>query len=364
MNPSSGSELISDDEKALYDRQIRLWGLEAQNRLRNSRVLLAGLSGCGAEIAKNLVLAGLKSLTLLDTNKVSVDDECCQFLAPIGCIGQNRAEASKERCQMLNPNVRLFVDNEDLITKDEDFFKQFDLVIVVDYKYSVVDRINEICRKHHIRFQAAGVFGWIGYAFSDFNNYSFIVNVKKKCSAYTIDESLDEEAGTSNFKKSTQTENKLKENGKEQLDIPIVDVEEEKIKMDVPFSSWSSALNVDWTHKKLVRKVKRILPNTYPVFRALLRANDSNCKVDADLIARYWKEEAERCGRIVEDSFISEEIPFLLGPQLSPTCAIVGAVVAQEAIKALSQNELPLKNLFLYSSYSTTGVVCSLPPEI
>lgn len=39
-------------------------------RLRGSRVLLAGLGGLGAELAKNLVLAGVKELTLLDHEKV------------------------------------------------------------------------------------------------------------------------------------------------------------------------------------------------------------------------------------------------------------------------------------------------------
>lgn len=34
-------------------------------------MLLAGLSGCGSEVAKNLMLAGLKSLTLLDNQTVS-----------------------------------------------------------------------------------------------------------------------------------------------------------------------------------------------------------------------------------------------------------------------------------------------------
>uniref|UniRef100_A0A914ZSK9 Replication factor C subunit 1 n=1 Tax=Parascaris univalens TaxID=6257 RepID=A0A914ZSK9_PARUN len=80
---------ISDEEKAVYDRQIRLWGLEAQNRLRNSSVLIAGLSGCGAEVAKNLMLAGLKSITLLDHRKVTEMDESNQFFIAPGSIGQN-----------------------------------------------------------------------------------------------------------------------------------------------------------------------------------------------------------------------------------------------------------------------------------
>ena len=36
---------ISEAEAALYDRQIRLWGLDAQRRLRAANVFLAGLKG-------------------------------------------------------------------------------------------------------------------------------------------------------------------------------------------------------------------------------------------------------------------------------------------------------------------------------
>lgn len=40
------------------------------SRLRGSRVLLVGLRGLGAEVAKNLILAGVKGLTLLDHEQV------------------------------------------------------------------------------------------------------------------------------------------------------------------------------------------------------------------------------------------------------------------------------------------------------
>ncbi|MCP9264414.1 SUMO-activating enzyme subunit 1 [Dirofilaria immitis] len=112
---------ISEDEKAVYDRQIRLWGLETQNRLRNSTVLVAGLSGCGSEVAKNLMLTGLKSLTLLDNKTICADDYCNQFLLQCGDEGKNRAEASRQKCQLLNPNVELYVDTENISEKDENF---------------------------------------------------------------------------------------------------------------------------------------------------------------------------------------------------------------------------------------------------
>ncbi|OSX72143.1 hypothetical protein BU14_0463s0005 [Porphyra umbilicalis] len=57
---------LTSEEAAVYDRQIRLWGLEAQQRLAASRLLLVGTlpSHLGAELAKNVALAGVARLTL------------------------------------------------------------------------------------------------------------------------------------------------------------------------------------------------------------------------------------------------------------------------------------------------------------
>ena len=40
-------------------------------RLRASRVLLIGLGGLGAEVCKDIVLAGIKSLTIIDNENKS-----------------------------------------------------------------------------------------------------------------------------------------------------------------------------------------------------------------------------------------------------------------------------------------------------
>jgi ubiquitin-activating enzyme E1 len=53
------------DEK-LYSRQLYVMGHEAQRRMMASSCLLVGVSGLGVEIAKNCVLAGLSSITLVD----------------------------------------------------------------------------------------------------------------------------------------------------------------------------------------------------------------------------------------------------------------------------------------------------------
>lgn len=65
---------ISEEEAALYDRQIRLWGLEAQSRLKKAKLLLIGLSPVAGEIIKNIVLCGIDTLTICDDRVVNQDD--------------------------------------------------------------------------------------------------------------------------------------------------------------------------------------------------------------------------------------------------------------------------------------------------
>ena len=60
--------------------QIRLWGLDAQKRLRAARVLVAGMRGLGNEVTKNLVLAGVNSMTILDHEKMTKEDCVSSFL--------------------------------------------------------------------------------------------------------------------------------------------------------------------------------------------------------------------------------------------------------------------------------------------
>ena len=58
-------------------------------RLRASCVLLVGIKGLGAEICKNLVLSGVKSVTIVDPNPVDEQDFASQFLVQRQDLGKN-----------------------------------------------------------------------------------------------------------------------------------------------------------------------------------------------------------------------------------------------------------------------------------
>ena len=49
-------------------------GHDAMRRMGSSNVLVCGVSGLGIEIAKNVVLGGVKSVTLHDNSTVSMED--------------------------------------------------------------------------------------------------------------------------------------------------------------------------------------------------------------------------------------------------------------------------------------------------
>ena len=86
---ANAAEELSADEIALYDRQLRLWGIEAQSRMRKAKVLLITIRALGNEVAKNLVLAGIGSLTVVDSGQVSEKDVSSQFFVTSEDIGKN-----------------------------------------------------------------------------------------------------------------------------------------------------------------------------------------------------------------------------------------------------------------------------------
>lgn len=55
MASSTPSGAPSSKEKK-YDRQLRLWGANGQNKLENAHIALFNASATGCEILKNLIL--------------------------------------------------------------------------------------------------------------------------------------------------------------------------------------------------------------------------------------------------------------------------------------------------------------------
>jgi len=184
----------SVDEK-LYSRQLYVMGHEAQRRMMASRVLLLGVSGLGAEIAKNCVLAGVQAITLCDPAAVNSFDLGGNFyfhehhVPPARQHGMesktsSRAEITKGKLAELNPYVHVHADSTvpalSQTHLDTILHLIHDVAVVVltlPLPHSLVCAINDKCRQIGAAFiytLSASVFGRV---FCDFGP-NFVVTDK------------------------------------------------------------------------------------------------------------------------------------------------------------------------------------------
>lgn len=192
-----------------YDRQIRLWGMETQLRMSTTRVLICGAGGLAAEVAKNLVLAGVGHVTLQDHARVTADDlsRGGQFLLGDAEVGASRAEASLPFLRGLNPTVTVDACTDDARAATAEHLAQFDLVIATELHFDDVLKLGALVRaarelhtetpakrarvaaadegghvpaRRRVHLFAAGAVGLYGWAALDLGEYVYSVTTKKK----------------------------------------------------------------------------------------------------------------------------------------------------------------------------------------
>jgi ubiquitin-activating enzyme E1 len=86
----SGAGDNNDVDEALYSRQLYVMGHAAQRSLASAAVLLIGLSGLGAEVSKNVALAGVASLDVHDPTPARYADLSTSWLLREADVGKPR----------------------------------------------------------------------------------------------------------------------------------------------------------------------------------------------------------------------------------------------------------------------------------
>eukprot|EP01103_Thecamoeba_quadrilineata_P016201 TRINITY_DN534_c0_g1_i4.p1 TRINITY_DN534_c0_g1~~TRINITY_DN534_c0_g1_i4.p1 ORF type:complete len:180 (+),score=27.68 TRINITY_DN534_c0_g1_i4:36-575(+) len=163
---------LTQEEAERYDRQIRLWGLTAQKRMGSSEVLLICLKGSNAEVCKNLVLAGVGTISIYDPEPVQWSDLGSQFFITEQDIGKNRAEASRQNISALNPSVKINILTEDPLLLPDHAFR-FSVVCLTSSDPSYMLKIDDVCRRNHIPLYINSIFGQYTSIFTDLNGHAF-----------------------------------------------------------------------------------------------------------------------------------------------------------------------------------------------
>ncbi len=141
-------------------------GHEAQRKMAVSSVLIVGLNGLGVEVAKNVILAGVKSVTVYDDKAVSYDDLASQFYLTEADIGKNRAVVSAPKLAELNPYVHVSLLNGALSTAD--LLNNYTVVVLIDLPLDKQIEVADFCHQHNIHVVIGDVRGVFGNVFCDF----------------------------------------------------------------------------------------------------------------------------------------------------------------------------------------------------
>jgi ubiquitin-activating enzyme E1 len=155
-------------DESLYSRQLYVLGHEAMKRMGSSHVLVSGLRGLGVEIAKNIALAGVKSLTLFDPKPAAIQDLSSQFFLHPEDVGKARASVTVPRVAELNPYTPVNIHPSQDLTSDLESLKQYQVVVLTDTPLKDQIKIADFCHQNGIFVVITDTFGLFGTIFTDF----------------------------------------------------------------------------------------------------------------------------------------------------------------------------------------------------
>ena len=144
---------MNDEDLLRYARHILLndFGIEGQERLLASRVLVVGVGGLGSPVAMYLASAGVGTLLLADHDTVDISNLQRQVIHTSDRIGVLKAESGKQSIHALNPSTKV----ETLLNRMDDTslsqaIAQVDLVVDCTDNFATRHAINRACVKHRV----------------------------------------------------------------------------------------------------------------------------------------------------------------------------------------------------------------------
>jgi ubiquitin-activating enzyme E1 len=382
----------------LYSRQIGTFGMETMGKLIKMNVLIIGQRGLGVEAAKNLILAGPKSVTIYDPTPVQWGDLSSTFYVKESDVGsKSRADATHEKLQELNPYVKV----QTISSLSQDDLANYHLVLCTEILSNIdeIKSFNAFCRSKNIGFILSQNLGAFGYAFLDFGeNFmvndadgeetkSFIVTSVTKNEGYAtvvVHEDKRHKFQDGDYVKFREVQGMDQLNTLEPVKIQVIDGYSFKILTDCSsFSDYSReglVENVKMPQKIVFHSLEQSTANPAasspegmlmcPDFRFFGRSEQLHLAVQTiwafqKAHSRFpgagdWDAAKELMATInVGDSKIDELDEAVLkkaiiysGNSISPLSAFFGGIVAQEIVK-FTGKYMPLRQWLHYDIFET-----------
>jgi len=375
-------------DESLYSRQLYVLGREAMLRMSQSNVLIIGLRGLGVEIAKNVILAGVKSVTLYDPELTQLSDLSSQFFLTEEDVGKRRDEVSCPRLKELNNYVPVSVLNGDLMSS----ITNFQVVVCTNTPLKQQIEINNITHPKGIKFISTSINGLFGMAFNDFGDVfevtdqngeepkSGMVAAITKSNDQSVVTCLDETRHNledGDYVTFTEIKGMTELNGCEPRKISVLGPYTFSIGDTSNFSDYISGGLFHQVKQPKTLKFKSLVdsikepemfisdfakfdrPGQLHVgFQALDSFVEKNGRYpiprnekDANDVLAIAKEINSASPNPVDiDDKLIKELAYQARGDLSPMAALFGGLVAQEVLKAISGKFMPITQYMYFDS--------------
>lgn len=152
---------LSVDETKRYNKQTSLksFGISAQQKLKNTAILLIGVGGVGSPAALFLTSMGVGKLGIVDDDKIEISNLPRQILYHTDNIGRLKVTVAYQRLRELNDNVAIEVFNEKITSSNEKKFSinSYDYILDGSDSFDTKFLLNKLSLKYKIPLLSVSV---------------------------------------------------------------------------------------------------------------------------------------------------------------------------------------------------------------
>ena len=142
------NNIFTKEELARYNRHIIIpgFGMEAQEKLKASKVLVIGSGGLGSPALLYLAAAGVGTLGIVDFDVVDDSNLQRQVLFGVESVGKPKVEAARDRIMALNPHLNVILHNTHINSSNAlDIIKDYDVIADGTDNFPTRYLVNDAC---------------------------------------------------------------------------------------------------------------------------------------------------------------------------------------------------------------------------
>eukprot|EP00347_Sterkiella_histriomuscorum_P008263 403345750 len=353
---------LNESEFKVYDRQLRVWGIEAQKKLKDALVLLVNMSSVVTECARHLTLSGI-NLHLVDKTQQFVEEHDTQsdFLFSHSDIGKLRVQVVAEKLREMNPFVKITFEtklNQSDLLKDGFLClvqnsspshqlqqKSFSAVIQGFSSFQDAETMNNYCRDSTIPFYVLNSSGLNGFFFADLGkSFEFSYRRGQKDAQTDQSEIVQSSLSLQSFLQSfASSEEKIQWNRRQSKNTQkfaflafLAQALKEKHLNSTTLTTSTIPVDQTMTTQTLNCPTTDDTTTLLQNLKILLTAKSlPTTLVDSsDFLAIF--NQIDRCFNL----------------EFNPSASVIGALVSQEIVKVITQRDFPGWGMFIYDSDS------------